>query len=294
MDIIHHALIGGAGFSVATAADQPLIGAAFVIGSLFPDLDVIFMLLGKRFYLKNHQAITHSLLLAPLYATGLCFTLLSLLHLGWSWVVFLACLFGLLLHIGLDWFNTFRIALFSPFLKQRYSLDAVFFIDSITLFLTAAFYLLYRYYEITIIAIIYPLLFSSYLIFKLILQRRTVNTLDASFAIPSSLNPFEFYILEEKAELTGYLYNSISIKKHNLEVFQNIDAKYQQLANKSSVYKDIKAITRCLQITSVTISGEKMTILAEDLAVRNFGGKFARTTLKFDLKGNLLSEVANI
>jgi len=37
-----------------------------------------------------------------------------------------------------------------------------------------------------------------------------------------------------------------------------------------------------------------ITITAADLAIRNFGGKFAKTTLKFDNQGNLTSEMANI
>ena len=68
MDIVHHSLIGGSGFLIASAVDQPLAGTAFVMGSVFPDLDVVFIILGKRFYLRNHQAITHLLFLAPVYS----------------------------------------------------------------------------------------------------------------------------------------------------------------------------------------------------------------------------------
>jgi hypothetical protein len=40
MDTVHHALIGGAGFLVAATHQQELAGAAFLAGSVFPDLDV--------------------------------------------------------------------------------------------------------------------------------------------------------------------------------------------------------------------------------------------------------------
>lgn len=140
MDIVHHTLIGGAGLSIATELNQPIIGVAFIIGSIFPDLDVIFIFFGKRFYLRNHQGVTHSIILAPLFSALLCLPLLWLLNIEWNWAVYFGMLSGLLIHITLDWFNTFRIALFYPLIKKRYSLDAVFFIDSIALTLTVAFF----------------------------------------------------------------------------------------------------------------------------------------------------------
>ena len=62
MDIVHHAFIGGAGFVALGAQQQELAGLGFLAGSVFPDLDVVLMAGGKRFYLKHHQGPTHSLL----------------------------------------------------------------------------------------------------------------------------------------------------------------------------------------------------------------------------------------
>ncbi|MCU7837451.1 MAG: metal-dependent hydrolase [gamma proteobacterium symbiont of Taylorina sp.] len=295
MDIIHHTLIGGTGFVLASAADQSLLGIVFIAASVFPDLDVFFIVFGKRFYLRNHQGITHSLLLAPLFAVLLCLPLIWLLKLEWSWLLFLAALSGIILHIILDWFNTFSIELFSPFFTQRYSLDAVFFIDSVALLLTIAFYPLYIYFDIKIIAYLYPLLFSGYFIIKLYLHNKVVKHLNPLYAIPSSLNPFEFYILEQTdMSLCSYLYNTFNHHKHGIQYYPSVDPKYQKLAETSTVFCDMRDITRALQITEIKQVDNGIIITANDLAIRNFGGKFAKTTLKFDHQGKLTDEMANI
>ena len=295
MDIVHHSLIGGAGMLVAASQDAPLVGFAFVAASVIPDLDVIFMALGKRFYLKNHQAITHSVILAPVYALLLSVMLLLPMSEWWRTEIFLAALAGLYLHITLDWFNTFRIALFSPFIKKRYSLDAVFFIDAVTLSLTAMFYLLYLYTEITAVTWLYPLSFVLYFLAKLILQRKVRRKLRVLFAIPSSLNPFEFFVLsEDEFGFHGYVYNSLTGSRKKKVRYPYVDNQTQSLAEKSQVYHDMKRISRALRITSVEKTEEGTRIRANDIAVRNFGGKFASTTLDFDKDGNLIREVANI
>ena len=295
MDIIHHTLIGGAGLTIATELNQSIVGVAFIIGSIFPDLDVIFMIFGKRFYLRNHQGITHSLFLAPLFSILLCLPLFWLLDLEWDWLVYFGMLTGLVTHITLDWFNTFRIALFYPFIKKRYSLDAVFFIDSVLLVFTAAFYLFYVYMDIKTIGYIYPALFTVYCISKLYLHKKVIEQLNPLYAIPSSINPFEFYVLEKNhGEIYGYLYNALTKRSRHKQIYERIDDKYQKLAETSKVYREIKLITRALTITSVSKTNKGLTITASDIAVRNFGGKFAKTILNFDLNGNLINEMANI
>ncbi len=240
MDIVHHTLIGGAGLSIASELGQPLIGVAFIIGSIFPDLDVIFMFFGKRFYLRNHQGVTHSLILAPLFSALLCLPLLWLLELEWDWLIYFSTLSGLVIHITLDWFNTFRIALLYPFVKKRYSLDAVFFIDSVLYVFTAAFYLFYVYMDINVMGYIYPVLFSIYCIGKLYLHRKVIKKIKPLYAIPSSINPFEFYILEQnKNKLTGYLYNVITKNKEDEKIYNDVELKYQQIAQTSTVYSEM-------------------------------------------------------
>ncbi len=295
MDIVHHALIGGAGMLVAVTQDQPLAGFAFVAGSVFPDLDVIFIAFGKRFYLKHHQGVTHSVILAPLYALLLSIVLLMPLGEWWQMEVYLAALAGLYIHVLLDWFNTYRIALLSPFIKKRYSLDAVFFIDSVALALTALFYVLYALDEVDIAIWLYPGAFAIYFLAKLAYQRKVRCQLNALFAIPSSLNPFEFYVLvEDEQGLLAYIYNGLTGNRKKQIRYSAEDEAIQLLAEKSCVYQDMKRITRAFHITDVDKTENGVCIQVNDIAVRNFGGKFARTTLEFDNNGKLIREVANI
>jgi membrane-bound metal-dependent hydrolase YbcI (DUF457 family) len=294
MDIVHHTLIGGAAFLVAASHDYPVAGAMFVMGSVFPDLDVFFMLFGKRFYLRHHQGITHSLPLSPLYAMLLSLPLL-LLPEAWSWLAVLAAWAGLVLHVLLDWFNTFRIALLAPLSKRRYSLDAVFFIDSVALLLTAAFYGLYAYADWPAAAHAYPLLFAAYFAGKWLLRRRVAKILQARYVIPSALNPFAFYILAESpAGLHTFLYNALSGKRREQRDYALAAPEYYQLAERSLVFEDMRRITRAFHITAVTADQSGTEIHAADLAIRNFGGRFGKTLVKFDAQGKLIHEMANI
>ncbi len=294
MDIVHHALIGVAGFVSASDVELLPLGAAFLSGSVFPDLDVAFMALGKRFYLKNHQALTHSLPLSPLYALLLASPLFLLD--GFSWSLLFAALFGLWLHIALDWSNTFRLAPFAPFSYRRYSLDAIFFIDAVALSLTAGFYLFYNLLAAEPwVTVLYGTAFLLYVLAKRWLQRRVRAQQQATIAIPSSLNPFSFYLLSEEAE--GYYsrhFNALTGRSSQPLSVAKVEPAIMALAAKSQVFGDMQQICRSLQIVAVERDDEGITLHAADIAVRNFGGRFGRTVLKFDHKGELLSEVANI
>ncbi len=296
MDIVHHMFIGGAGFVMAAAAGHEVAGAAFVAASILPDLDVLFMVFGKRFYLQNHQGITHSLLLAPLYAALLiCWPLCWLLNLSWQWPVFFMAWLGLTVHICLDLFNTFRIQLLSPLIKKRFSLDAVFFIDSFTLFLTGCFYLFHVHFKLDITLFWYPTVFVLYFLFKWLLQSKVKQYLNCDFAIPSALNPFEFYVLTiHKEHYQCYIYHVLSQNQQQVKNYDKVEAKYLILANKSQVFKDMCGITRALVITDINEESDTIKITAQDLAVRNFGGRFAKTVLTFDKHENLINETANI
>ena len=295
MDIIHHTLIGGAGYLIAADHGQELAGMAFLAASVLPDCDVFFMLIGKRFYLKHHQGISHSVLLSPVIALLICLPLLIILDLNWNWLLFTCSWAGLLLHAGIDWLNTFGVALLFPLTKRRYCIDSVFFIDSITWGLTGLFYVSYSYFKIEEAAIFYPLLFISYVIFKSILHQRVMVLVKPLYAIPSSLNPLDFYILVEKDNhLSGYLYNYLTKTTRKEEDYPRIEEEYIRLAEQSRVFQDMTLITRALNITDVIEDESGTTISAADLAVRNYGGRFARTTLKYDKQRNLVYEMAKI
>ena len=293
MDIVHHALIGGAGFLAAAAHEQELAGAAFLAGSVFPDLDVVFLVFGKRFYLKQHQGITHSLPLSPVFALLIAWPLFVLT--GNPWPVYLGALLGLWVHVALDLANTFRIGLLLPFTRRRFSLDAVFFIDACALSLTGIFYVGYVWLAAVWVAWAYPICLVGYVVFKVGLVRRVRFATGCDFAVPSSLNPVEFYLLERgEWGANVCLYNALTGNRRRTEHYALAPERYAKLADSSELYRDVRAVTRALSIVSVDEDETGTTIVASDLAVRNFGGRFGQTRLHFDREGNVTHAVAHI
>ena len=287
MDILHHSAIGLIGFNVAITNDQTTLGLFFLIGNVFPDLDALLVLFGRSFYLKNHQGFSHSLVFAPLYALLIVLLLSPFIPFGWG--NFLALLLGLMVHGFLDYLNSYGIMLLYPISKKRYSLDAIFFIDSVLLFLTAT--MLYFNFSIWI----YLMFYLLYIVLKIKMQRAVLKRLDADFAIPSAINPFEFYIYSLKDEqISTYRYMLLTNKRYNEKVQNDLDKKFAHLTQKSQLFNDISKITKAFHIAKVEDEKDELTIIAKDFAVRNFGAKFATTTLKFNKKGELIYEHSNI
>jgi membrane-bound metal-dependent hydrolase YbcI (DUF457 family) len=293
MDIVHHAMIGGVGFSVLASNNQEIAGAALLGATVFPDLDAFFILFGKRFYLRKHQGPTHSLILSPLFAFLL--SLPFMYFFGFDVSLIVASLFGLWLHAFLDLTNTFGISLFWPLNSKRYSYNAIFFIDLPAWIMTIGFYAFFYFFKTRIIFYMYISLFSFYVLCKFLLHHHIQSTLQCELAVPSSNNPFEFFILEKTgASVKTYQYNALSKRITNTELYDAPPKEYEQMASKSQVFRDLAGITKYLYITNISQDREGTTIVARDLGVRNFGGKFGTTTLRFDGQGKLIDEMANI
>ena len=253
------------------------------------------MALGKRFYLQFHQGPSHSVILAPVWSALTLYPFFAFTGLDWSWGLYIALLAGVWMHLLLDWSNTFGIMLLYPVSKRRFRLDAVFFVDSVTLALTLFFYLGYAVMGWGWVCYIYPGLFLAYVVGKYYGRCRIQGQLGADFVIPSALNPVAYFVLEEKENgVTTYLYNGWTSTKRDLGQHAPVSAEVLALARSSRVFCDMEGIARALRITEIHASDSGTEIQAADLAVRNFGGKFGATRLRFDEKGKILDEVANI
>ena len=264
-----------------------MMGYFFLLGSILPDLDAFLVLLNERVYLKNHQGFSHSLLLAPLYALILVF--IFSFWIDFLWINYIGLLLGIFIHSILDYSNTYGIKLFYPLSNKRFSLDAIFFIDTFLILLTLSIYI--YHYDIAI----YLGIFLLYVGAKIVMQRYIKQKLNASFVIPSAFNPFEFYIyIYDKNSIEIFRYTLFSNKKRAYKTIENQDEIFSYLTQKSSLFKDIQQISKALHITKVTTNNQKIIIEAKDLAVRNFGMKFATTILEFNLNGDLLYETSNI
>ena len=295
MDIVHHACIGGAGFVALAAQEQELAGLGFLVGSVLPDLDVVFMAAGKRFYLKRHQGPTHSLPCAPVFAALLA--AVPAFQLGWDWGIYAGLLAGLCVHVLLDLFNTFGIQIGWPITPRRFCLDAVFFIDTVAWVLTLS-YLALAFGGIVSAekgAIAYAALFAAYVIAKLVLQRLVIRRLGVDFAIPSAFNPFAFLVFTRRdGQLKTAAYDALTGRLSKQAERPEAAPETIELARQSGVFCDMQSILRGLQITRAERDAAGTTVIAQDLAIRNFGGKFGRTELRFDANGRLVHEMAHI
>ncbi len=293
MDAVHHGVIAAAGMAVLSAQGQPGAGMAFAAGSVLPDLDVLLMAFGKRFYLKGHQRVTHSLLTLPLMVLAVAVPLAASSFAVKEVVV--ASAIGLFLHMLLDLTNTYGISLLWPVSLKRFSLDAVFFIDAVswmlTLLCSASAYFLASLAPLFVLVI----LLGLYAAMKLVIRHRLMNKLGVRVLVPGALNPFVFFAVEEDGlKVLSYAVNALTGREHSRVRYPVPESRHLALARTSGVFTDMEQVAKYLHITSVKDTPEGTTIVAHDLGVRNFGGRFARTELRFDREGSLVHERADI
>ncbi len=110
---------------------------AMLVGALaaaFPDSDALAQLGGDFYYLRHHRGITHSVLLAPLWAlllAWLCAQAFAITRQrpgGWK-ALYAPALGGILLHIAGDWITPFGTMMLAPLSDRRFGLGAMFIID---------------------------------------------------------------------------------------------------------------------------------------------------------------------
>jgi len=120
-------------------AGAPLLWQAVLVGAVagaFPDIDVLARWAGEMAYLRHHRGITHSLLLAPLWAVLLAvlmsaaFASVRAPGVGWKSLYAIA-LAAIVAHIAGDWITHFGTLLLAPLSDARFGLGAVFIIDPV-------------------------------------------------------------------------------------------------------------------------------------------------------------------
>ena len=146
MDTLTHALSGALlARAVVGRSPSPLQARltgpllpwqAVVVGTVaaaFPDIDALAQLAGDLAYLRHHRGVTHSLLMAPLWALLLAALMRwgfasTRVRGGWKWL-WPITFGGIVIHIAGDWITQFGTMLLAPFSDARFGLGAVFIID---------------------------------------------------------------------------------------------------------------------------------------------------------------------
>ena len=198
-----------------------------VLASETPDLDIVTLFGGSVSYLQHHRGITHTLLGAPFVAAGTLGLVYGVYRLllsrgrkpamppNWR-LLYLYALFAVLIHVFLDFTNSYGVRPLAPFNPRWYSWDIVFILDPIILavlllaLVTPALFGLIseeiggRKYPRGRGAAIFALICFAVLIYLHDFEhRRAVNLLKSVTygdqdprrvsAYPSALNPFVWY-----------------------------------------------------------------------------------------------------
>jgi len=130
MDPITHSLTGGV---LARSGIRQRIGGeatvALVLASIFPDIDVVSRFWGVSAAIRNHRGITHSFLVAPVFALFIAFMVYKFGSYKRLWNLFGLCLMGMYLHIFFDLCTSYGTQIFAPLTTRMYSLDIIVIVD---------------------------------------------------------------------------------------------------------------------------------------------------------------------
>lgn len=141
MDPVTHAAIGLAVSKITgnslVMSDAATIG--IVIGSVFPDVDILLQKWGDYVYLKNHRGVTHSI--PGLLASSLLIA--SVICLGISGTSFMSTflwtLLGCFSHVIFDLFNSYGAKLLWPLTERKFSIGMLVSFDPILILSIAGY-----------------------------------------------------------------------------------------------------------------------------------------------------------
>ncbi|HEX4928972.1 MAG TPA: metal-dependent hydrolase [Burkholderiales bacterium] len=132
MDTLTHALSGAllARATVPAGRSAPRYVAAGFLACAAPDLDFLWTSGSALSYIEHHRGVTHSLVLAPLWALGLAGLLARILREPGGWREFYGIsAAALALHIAGDLVTSFGTMILAPFSDWRAAIGTTFIID---------------------------------------------------------------------------------------------------------------------------------------------------------------------
>ncbi|HEY7535717.1 MAG TPA: metal-dependent hydrolase [Thermodesulfobacteriota bacterium] len=248
MDTITHGLVGALGSRVGFSEKIGRVATiAFVVGAVFPDIDIFVSFLGPDFSMRYHRGITHSIIAAPFFA----FLLGALIYRFSSYknlkALVLMVALGIYSHIIFDLITSYGTVIFDPLSMKRYSWNLVFILDPfITLPLIAGLILCWRKKEMALrISLSVFIFLCLYLIFCFYVRELNLEKINKfasektlavikSSVYPRPLAPFFWVgIIETKEAFYG---GNLSIFDGGIRNFEGIrksdDNPYVKLASK--------------------------------------------------------------
>ncbi len=130
MDTITHGLIGVLGSKTGfSQRNGKLASIAFLIGAVFPDIDLVVSFFGPEFSLRYHRGITHSIIAAPFFAVAIAAVIYRFSSFKNFFLLSLIVALGIYSHIFFDLITSYGTIVFDPISTKRYSWNLVFILD---------------------------------------------------------------------------------------------------------------------------------------------------------------------
>ncbi len=294
VDIVHHSVIGFGGALVAQQLGNVDAAVGFLIGSLLPDLDVVFMVLGKSRYLRLHQSVTHSVFVLPLLSM-LVGWLLSF-SVGASWLfVASACLLGSLVHVGFDMLNSFGVRATWPS-PRRYCLDAFFFVDIYVLAASlVSVCALWLDQPATLVCLAWGAFLALYSSSKIWWRSKIVRESGAATAIPSGVSPLFYYLTRNTSGTATEVGHCRGLGRNVVweDVTPRVTDDLMDVLRTGPMYADLEQALKLFRPISMEVDakGQITSVVSRCVAVRNFKNRYGEITSTLK-DGRVIDEVA--
>ncbi|MDQ2086081.1 metal-dependent hydrolase [Herbivorax sp. ANBcel31] len=261
MDPITHGVIGmtlskvtGNEISVTDAAT-----AAVVVGSVFPDIDIVFQKWGDCSYLKNHRGVTHSIIGLLTSSVFIAFLLNSFYsNASFMSLVFWALLGGIS-HTFFDLFNSYGAKLLWPFINKKYSFGLLLVFDPIFLISMLGYI-----FTSGVVQKVFIISFLVYLLSRVVmrmcvfkhLKKKFKKGSEEIFLVPAMTGLFRWhFILEED---TCSIFGEKNIFRRNIKIIEKLNKIQDELletVSDSSVGKFFAEFTPVFHVNRQLIGG---------------------------------------
>jgi membrane-bound metal-dependent hydrolase YbcI (DUF457 family) len=286
MDIVTHGMMGVV-LASPWAATRPEAAAAFMFGSVLPDLDALSRVFGKRAFLRAHQTWSHAVpVVAALGA--------AVAALGLPWAG-LGLALGMLFHGLLDATNTYGITLLAPFSRRRFCAEWVFFIDASVVLLTipALAAVLRAWPEPGgMVPTAYAALLALYWTSKALLRRRAARRGPSKplALLPSALVPWAYFGCAREGDvLRVWRVNAFTGALAGERRVPILDGPYLASLDRVPEWRLMRELSPAYHVVEAVEEPDGVRLLCKDLRTRNFGARFGE--LRLTLAGDVAKDV---
>ncbi|OQA14529.1 MAG: inner membrane protein [bacterium ADurb.Bin363] len=237
MDPITHGIIGAAVARLTgnniTISDAATV--SIVVGSIFPDIDIVFQKWGDYVYLKNHRGLTHSIMGIIISSIFLAISLGFFFRGTAIYELFMWSFAGGLSHSAFDLLNSYGAKLLWPFCNKKFSLGILNTFDPLLL-LTLTSYIVSRPDFRTASLIV----FISYIVLRILMKWFVSNEIHKNYTtegsklslLPSLTSLFRWHFVLEEPDRS--VVGEKNILKSNIKIFKVFDKIEDEVLKKVS------------------------------------------------------------